>query len=100
MMRKLLLITVGLLVLSACSDIETEKYKPQSVEDTRKKRHGSLMGEEGGFALLGGSSNEEKAAGSSITVNSYLWRATLDTLAFMPLSSADPFGGVVITDWY
>jgi hypothetical protein len=33
-------------------------------------------------------------------VNTYLWRATLDTLAFMPLSSADPFGGVVITDWY
>ena len=29
-----------------------------------------------------------------------LWRATLDTLAFMPLSSADPYGGVVITDWY
>jgi hypothetical protein len=33
-------------------------------------------------------------------VNSYLWHATLDTLAFMPLASADPFGGVVITDWY
>jgi len=33
-------------------------------------------------------------------VNAYLWRATLDTLAFMPLTSADPYGGVVITDWY
>ena len=33
-------------------------------------------------------------------MNSYLWRATLDTLAFMPLTSADPYGGVVITDWY
>ncbi len=33
-------------------------------------------------------------------VNAYLWRATLDTLAFMPLVSADPFGGVIITDWY
>ena len=33
-------------------------------------------------------------------MNSYLWHATLDTLAFMPLSSADPFGGVIITDWY
>jgi hypothetical protein len=33
-------------------------------------------------------------------VNSYLWRATLDTLSFVPLASADPFGGVVITDWY
>ena len=36
----------------------------------------------------------------TLGVNSYLWHATLDTLAFMPLSSADPFGGVVITDWY
>ena len=33
-------------------------------------------------------------------VNSYLWHATLDTLRFMPLASADPFGGVIITDWY
>jgi hypothetical protein len=33
-------------------------------------------------------------------VNSYLWHASLDTLAFMPLASADPFGGVIITDWY
>jgi hypothetical protein len=37
---------------------------------------------------------------TAIGVNSYLWRATLDTLAFMPLQSADPYGGVVITDWY
>ena len=37
---------------------------------------------------------------AGIGVNSYLWRATLDTLAFMPLASADPYGGTVITDWY
>ncbi len=37
---------------------------------------------------------------SAIGVNGYLWRATLDTLSFMPLASADPYGGVVITDWY
>src|ERR1700748_2889651 len=36
----------------------------------------------------------------TLGVNSYLWHATLDTLAFMPLASADPFGGVVITDRY
>jgi hypothetical protein len=38
--------------------------------------------------------------GGGIGVNAFLWRATLDTLSFMPLSSADPFGGVIITDWY
>ncbi len=40
------------------------------------------------------------ANGATIGVNGYLWRATLDTLAFMPLTSADPWGGTVITDWY
>ena len=35
-----------------------------------------------------------------IGVNSFLWRASLDTLSFMPLSEVDPFGGVIITDWY
>ena len=36
----------------------------------------------------------------TLGVNSYLWHAALDTLSFLPLQSADPFGGVVITDWY
>ena len=40
------------------------------------------------------------ATAGGIGVNGYLWRATLDTLAFMPLASADPYGGTVITDWY
>ena len=64
------------------------------------------------FALAGCSSDSSLsdpgtgstaiASGGSRTlgVNSYLWHATLDTLSFIPLSSADPFGGVVITDWY
>lgn len=36
----------------------------------------------------------------SMGVNSYLWRASLETLEFMPLLEVDPFGGVIITDWY
>ena len=43
------------------------------------------------------SSSDNAAA---ISVNGYLWRASLDTLSFMPLSSADPYGGVIVTDWY
>ena len=49
---------------------------------------------------LGSKPAPANAPQAGIGVNSYLWRATLDTLAFMPLASADPFGGVVITDWY
>jgi hypothetical protein len=37
---------------------------------------------------------------ATVAVNGYLWRASLDTLAFMPLASADPYGGTIITDWY
>ncbi len=49
---------------------------------------------------FGGGRAAREPATASIGVNGYLWRATLDTLAFMPLASADPYGGVVITDWY
>ena len=49
--------------------------------------------ESGTTAIAGGASR-------TVGVNSYLWHATLDTLSFMPLASADPFGGVIITDWY
>ena len=37
---------------------------------------------------------------TSIGVNSYLWRAALETLSFMPLTQADSSGGVIVTDWY
>ncbi|MBB6124107.1 DUF3576 domain-containing protein [Sphingobium subterraneum] len=37
---------------------------------------------------------------TTIGINSYLWRATLDTLSFMPLVQTDSNGGVIVTDWY
>jgi hypothetical protein len=54
----------------------------------------------GGLSLGGTDRSEGEAAGVGIGVNSFLWRASLDTVSFMPLVSADPFGGVIITDWY
>lgn len=50
----------------------------------------------------GGSANADLAASrvTTIGVNSYLWRATLDTLSQMPLAQTDSNGGVVVTDWY
>lgn len=48
-----------------------------------------------GATIVGGGSGK-----LTLGVNSYLWHAALDTLSFMPLASADPFGGVIITDWY
>lgn len=59
-----------------------------------------------GLAACGGG-NEQRlrtdmaaARTTSIGVNSYLWRAALETLAFMRLTQADSNGGVLITDWY
>jgi len=49
---------------------------------------------------IGKGTGGNNQSGPGIQVNAYLWRATLDTLSFMPLVSADPFGGVIITDWY
>jgi len=62
----------------------------------------------GTLALLsacGGGQERPKAdiAASQVTtigVNSYLWRASLDALSFMPLLQADSAGGVIVTDWY
>jgi hypothetical protein len=63
----------------------------------------------GGCAIFGSSTANTSTASSadlgpeetgSLGVNAYLWRASLDTLSFMPLTSADPYGGVIITDWY
>lgn len=47
-----------------------------------------------------GGSGGGGGGGSGIGVNAFLWRGALDTISFMPLTSADPFGGVIITDWY
>ena len=56
-------------------------------------------------ACLGGPSRGGGESGgggqeTGIGVNSFLWRAALDTLSFMPLASADAFGGLIITDWH
>lgn len=62
-----------------------------------------------GFAIAlgacGGHKERPKAdlAASKVTtigINSYLWRASLDTLSFMPLVQTDSNGGVIVTDWY
>ncbi|MBC7492364.1 MAG: DUF3576 domain-containing protein [Novosphingobium sp.] len=50
-----------------------------------------------------GSRPKEQIAASKVTtigVNAYLWRASLETLSFMPLIQTDSNGGVLVTDWY
>lgn len=49
----------------------------------------------GGRPKVGRSTGE-----AGIGVNAFLWRATLDTLSFMPLADSDPFGGTYATEWH
>jgi hypothetical protein len=61
---------------------------------------GRAFGDQGIQLFGGDKSKSQDDSGGALGVNAYLWRAALDTLSFMPLASADPFGGVIITDWY
>ena len=63
----------------------------------KNREDGSLFGPGG---LFGSKPKEKDDSGTGVAVNAYLWRASLDTINFIPLVSADPFGGVIITDWY
>lgn len=94
------------LTLSACgsNSIKSEAKYPTGLD--RNQTGGDIYGErqsvfgENGLSIFGGKKDEDAGGASGIAVNSFLWRASLDTVAFMPLASADPFGGVILTDWY
>ena len=97
------LVGTGLLAIAGCADVPVEYEYPTTGPDglpTYEKQE-RVFGEEGlDIFSLGDPADPGQGSGSGIAVNAFLWRASLDTLSFMPLSSADPFGGVIITDWY
>jgi len=82
---KIMVAASAALALTACGSNDKQGFRTGDIES-------------GGLSFGGGKKKGGGEAG--IGVNSFLWRATLDTVNFMPLSSADPFGGVIITDWY
>nr|WP_242468745.1 DUF3576 domain-containing protein [Rhodovibrio salinarum] len=90
-----------MLALTACAGGGESDYPGRIGGDggNARNRDGSVLGGDGGVELLG-TDEEAPQGGTGIGVNAYLWRASLDTLSFMPVDSADPFGGVVLTDWY
>jgi hypothetical protein len=100
MLKKALNIFSCMLLLSGCSSMGEsggdESY-PKSREERESDRVGKLTGDEG-IVLSGG--KRKSSATEGINVNSYLWRAALDVVHKMPLLSADPFGGTILTDWY
>tara|TARA_B100000965_G_scaffold391168_1_gene398916 strand:+ start:452 stop:1060 length:609 start_codon:yes stop_codon:yes gene_type:complete len=70
---------------------------------TRLQSGGGLLGNKGISVdgILGREKKENNSVGTiGIPINIFLWRGALDTVSFMPLNSADPMGGTIITDWY
>ena len=102
--RAVVVAGAAVMLLASCAPIEGLEYdSPMTKSEYLRSK---TVGAEGGIfsgsglSFFDGGEQNKNASGSPIPVNSFLWRATLDTLSFMPLASADPFGGVIITDWF
>ena len=111
--NRIVLIALAGVFIVSCGGKQITEEDIMTSEERRKGRQGKVFGDDPlvlspGRPLFGGGGakpSEKKSPGVSsggggIAVNGYLWRASLDTMSFMPLSSADPFGGVIVTDWY
>ncbi len=84
------------LMISGCGT--DANYQP--APDREAAESEDTIFSEGGLGLELFGDEERDGTRGAVAVNAFLWRASLDTIAFMPLASVDPFGGVIITDWY
>jgi len=105
-LRMALALLLCLPLLAGCGQSRANNPAPDSPDYAGEPgsglgQYGSMTG---GDNLLSFGTNKQpkpdSGGGAGLGVNAYLWRGALDTLSFMPLSSADPFSGVIITDWY
>jgi len=104
-LKFLYIILVSTFILSGCSGVETKASYPTREDGSDKilysdQKRETIWGEDSLSKKFFGKDDEDATNSGGIGVNSFLWRASLDTIAFMPITSADPFGGVILTDWY
>lgn len=99
---------IGILIISlgGCLNKESstlplpdDDYETATRREKRAMDNGKLFGDDA-FVFGDEKGTRGNSPSGSIGVNSCLWRATLDVLSFLPLALADPFGGVILTDWY
>ena len=98
---KIITLAISIICLIFLSGCEALKYKKVSAKDfpaDPKERIKKNMEEGRGFRVMGG--NNSRGTTYSFATSNPLWRATLDSLDFMPLVSANYSGGIVGTDWY
>ena len=86
-----------LIFLTGCEALKYKKVSAKEFPPDPKERIKKNMEEGRGFRLMGG---DNKGTTYSFATSNPLWRATLDSLDFMPLVSANYSGGIVVTDWY
>ena len=105
--KALILITISLFILQSCSSVttKTEKLDINDVIYSKKQQHERRIAESGKNTfvrdmLFGKDSNTNNGTVSGLSVNPYLWKASLDVIDFMPLSSVNYSGGIIISDWY
>ena len=96
--------TTGEIINRSGTTFNSASHKEAALRDaeTRLSTGGGLFGNDG-LNLLGNENNGGSGNGFAtigMPINPYLWSASLETLSFIPLSSADPFGGTIFTDWY
>lgn len=99
-MKKNSLFLLFLLFFCACSGNVKRSGAPIDSDDRHKLTFGSLLGDD--FLTIGGPKKKQDQTPSnfSVKVNPFLWQASLETLSFMPLVSADAGGGIIVSDWY
>ena len=91
-------ILILLFFLNSCEALKPKKTKAGEVPVNWKDRVEKNMKEGKGFRLM---DMKKKGGGTfDFASSNELWRATLDTISFMPLLSANYSGGIIITDWY
>ena len=98
--KKNILILLSILILltqTGCEALKPKKVSAKDFPPDPRKRVEKNINEGKGFRLMG---NSQKGTNYEFASANPLWRATLDTLDFMPLASANYSGGIVITDWY
>ncbi len=92
-----IILSLSLLFQNACGPLKYKKVSAKDFPADPKERIKKNMEEGRGFRVMGG---KNKGTSYEFASSNPLWRATLDTLDFMPLVSANYSGGIVITDWY
>jgi len=98
LIKRFFLLSLILIFLSSC---EALKYRPVSAKDyppDPKERVRKNIEEGRGIRLFGG--DEKKGGTFDFASSNPLWRASLDTISFLPLISANYSGGIIISDWY